>query len=275
MSLRSIALVLCVAAFLGCSSSEVAENEAATAGTGGAGAAPALDGAAAASGQGGVGAPQAGMGSVVAGGVGGDDGAGQDAGELPDAQAHEPVDAAVPDSGPSAAERAAADQETLLACGAAETCAATTTGMIENLYAYPPAADFECLFTALAERKPGLYEHQTSHSFTNGSWQVAHTLLVREDGTALYTRVGGGSLGVPPDWEPMTIEGSAPGLRCALKPASYFEDCLAALETTETEYDQVVATTAWSCVFGGSISITPPAMPWLESCEDASPLACE
>jgi len=272
MPLRSIALILFVAAFLGCSSSEVAENEAPTAGTGGGGAAggaPVLDGT---SGQGGGAAPQAGTGSVVAGGEGGV--AGQAASELPDAQADELVDAEVPDSGPSPADLANADRETLFACGAPEPCAATATGMIENLYSYPPAADFECLFTALAERKPGLYRHQTSHSFSNGSWQVAHTLLVREDGTALYTRVGGGSYGGVPE-EPVLIEGSAAAVRCALKPASYFEGCLAALETTETEYDQVVATNAWSCVFGGSITIMPPSMPWLESCEDASPLACE
>jgi hypothetical protein len=260
MSLRSIALMLCVASILGCKATERSESELPHAGAGGTGDASNL---AAASGQGGA----AGTGSLAASGDGG--GGGTHAmGEPIAGGAGDPVGGG--DEEPTLSERAAEDQATLRSCGAPSPCAATAVGIIEGLHATPLASEFECVLTALAQRTPGLYRHQTSHSLTNGSWQASHTLLIQADGSALYTRTVSGSVGFPPDFESMPIEGAAAGQRCALKPASYFETCLETANGASADPELAALSTA--CVSDGSLS-APGQLPWIESCEDASPLA--
>lgn len=257
MSLRTIALVSSIALLSGCPSNGPEANEAHGAGAGGTGDA----GLGGTSGEAGASGAQADAGSMPSAGIGG--AGGRDAGEGFDAGADEP----------STAERAAADHAALLACGALEPCTATSAYLVENQGGAPIRSDYECLFAALAMRTPGLYRHDTSHAFGNGSWQAEHALLVQDDGSARYVLASTGSYGLPPDWEPIPIEGSLPGARCTLKPASFFEGCLDAMTLAASGSDPDASRSAWACAFGGG-GDAPSSVPWLEACEAASPLEC-
>jgi hypothetical protein len=80
----------------------------------------------------------------------------------------------------------------------------------------------ECTLQALRDRVPGRYRHETDSTWSGGSIGSHHVVLVYANGQAGYGR-DPYAAGAPTPVEPIA------GQRCQLKPASYFEECLAAL----------------------------------------------
>jgi hypothetical protein len=179
------------------------------------------------------------------------------------------------------------DAQTLLACDVPEPCGQTSAQLVEA-YDHSIGASNVCLMNALAERTPGRYRHRNDSTFGNGSVGAEHTLILHDDGSVLYARVPyfyvfGPSLEDPPPPPP------DPGSRCALKPASYFRGCLAAVQfATGGEGDgsgvdgvagaggsaETDEENAWRCVFGTGEVATPSTLEWFEQCAEESPVAC-
>ena len=160
------------------------------------------------------------------------------------------------------------DEAALKACELVEPCNESSAQMVENRIAH--VLLFDCVVRGLAARTPGRYMHRTDSTWSNGSAGARHTLVIAEDGSALYTRVPYGS-------GPVTIDGpDAPGQRCVLKPASYFEACAAALESySAVPFGTPPSDEIWACAFGNGDATTPSELDWFESCEAFAPIACE
>ena len=120
-----------------------------------------------------------------------------------------------------------------------------------------------CVLSALRDRSAGRYAHETNSTFSNGGVGAHHVIVGFDDGTATYARQRYGTPGFA-SYDP------EPGQRCVLKPPSYFDDCLAALETTSAHLDDE----GWRCAFGDGGTTTPSSLEWFESCESESPASC-
>jgi hypothetical protein len=118
-----------------------------------------------------------------------------------------------------------------------------------------------CVVTALRDRTPGRYQVELDHSWGNGSETLTYTYVVLDSGEV---EVGVHEKAVV---ESDSQESWRPTATCTLKDATFFEDCLAAIELG----DAAEATSeAWACVFP-DIGDDPP---WLVSCTEAAP-TCE
>jgi hypothetical protein len=165
------------------------------------------------------------------------------------------------------------DVQALAGCDVEEPCAETEAQLVEG-YSHNLDPRAVCVFSALADRRPGRYEHSTDSTFTNGGVGARHTLVVGSDGTVAYVREPY-QTGSQPPYELPPVE----PLRCTLKPASYFEACRAAMAgqpdgggPTSPAGDDAVA---WSCGFGDGVSNKPSNLLWFESCVHEAPLRCE
>lgn len=162
---------------------------------------------------------------------------------------------------------AGSGEDQLRACEVEEPCFESTALMVEGRIAH--VLLFDCAIRGLAAGTPGRYRHVTDSMWSAGSVGARHTLIVAEDGTALYSRVpqatGSGSVG---DAEPEA-------LRCVLKPQSYFEACVTAFESyVAVPFGTPPSDEAWACAFGNGDAETPSELAWFESCEALSPIAC-
>jgi hypothetical protein len=160
------------------------------------------------------------------------------------------------------------------ACDVEEPCAGerSYTQLVESRFHHINSTP-SCLFSALAERRPGRYLHDTDSTFSSGTVGALHHLVVGADGTVAYVREpyrNVSNVGELPPVEP---------LRCILKPPSYFEACRAAVEALMVPDDSATSPVddeaAWSCTFGDGAIITPSNLPWFESCASETQLRCE
>lgn len=153
------------------------------------------------------------------------------------------------------------DFETLSACPAAEPCPRSFVQLIEG-YLFTVSLSPECTLQALRDRVPGRYRHDTDSTWSGGSTGSQHVVLVYANGQAGYARdpYGGG-------FQPTPVEPIA-GQRCQLKPARFFEECLAALAANPH------SSLSFRCLYAGEITSTGP-LPWFESCVSESPSRCE
>lgn len=155
---------------------------------------------------------------------------------------------------------APSDYETLGMCEATIPCHATLAQLAEAT-PYIDHDGFTCIMNALAARTPGLYRYENDSTNTFSSTGTDYVLLVTEDGSVLYAAQGTYSSAT----EPMQRVTPKPTARCQLKPASYFESCIEALASRNSQPNDP----AWACAYGELRSS------WLEQCEDASITACE
>lgn len=144
------------------------------------------------------------------------------------------------------------------ACDVEEPCGLSFAGTVEGSDNIVTRERLRCTIGALAERMPGRYLHDTHSMFATGSSSAHHTLHVVEGGAVLYVR----STSID-DGEP-TVEGTQ---RCRLKPASYFEACLSALDAPGEEH--------FRCAFGSGTDAIDSELEWFESCEPDSAPACD
>lgn len=167
------------------------------------------------------------------------------------------------------------DERALLACSVDDLCEFPTTSQIVEGSNVAYVATTACTFEALAERRPGRHVHTTDHTWTNGALGAKHTLLVRADGSALYSRVPYGGYVIFEGNRERFVpyeEAADPGARCTLKPPSYFEDCRVAIGEAEMARE---GSAAYRCAFGDGDRDTTSHLSWFESCETVSPIACE
>jgi len=157
------------------------------------------------------------------------------------------------------------DFDVLSGCASGACAAESSAQLIEAFTQYIDRASLPCVLTALRDRSVGRYAHDTNSSFTNGVVGAEHAVVVLASGAAFYARRRYGSGAGIPSYEPEA------GQRCVLKPSSYFDACLAALERpTGPSMDPE----AWSCAFGSGTVTTPSTLEWFESCETESPASC-
>lgn len=158
------------------------------------------------------------------------------------------------------------DREQLLACEVEEPC---LEGLAQRADLRPFTINshrMTCIFRALAERKPGRYEHHTESASGDGSMGTHHVLLVHADGTASYARRSYA------DYRNTDLEETEyPGQRCTLRDPSFFTDCFDAV--LPVEQGDVLEGLAWECSYGDDSKV-PVELDWFESCEPA-PAACE
>jgi len=166
------------------------------------------------------------------------------------------------------------DAEALAACADTWPCHDTSAQLINNGGIEFGATDVACLLDALSRREPGLYEHATESVADNGGVNDQHTLLLGDDGTVLYARLTHSSFSVNPAEPPTREDWVLPAERCTLKPASYFENCLAELEDYSASAPGA-KDVARACVFGDGGYSGPSNLPWFESCESESPAMCQ
>jgi hypothetical protein len=106
--------------------------------------------------------------------------------------------------------------------------------------------------------------------WSDGAVGARHTLVVADDGSALYTSAphATGSASVDAD--------AAQAQRCVLRPRSYFEACVTAFEGyVAVPFGTPPSDEAWACAFGSGDAETPGELDWFESCEALSPVVCE
>jgi hypothetical protein len=166
---------------------------------------------------------------------------------------------------------ASAELRALEACEVPDRCQPEAfVQLIENYTHNIPKDLVSCVLTGLAERRRGRYVYRTQAVFGNGSTEAKHVLVVAADGSVAYVRApaqfSSGSAGddaaaVAPD----------PAQRCTLKPPSYFEACLAAVQASTASDDGA----AWACLFGDGTSTRASRLDWFDSCERESPPRCE
>jgi hypothetical protein len=156
------------------------------------------------------------------------------------------------------------DFERLSECDAGACSRKSLAQLVE---AYSHNIDREglrCVLGALRDRTPGSLSHQTDSTFSNGSVSADHQLVVSADGSAVYAarRTSGGFTSSRID---------DPAERCLLKPQSYFEACLTALELPPGDMDPE----AWACAYGDGASPTSQTnLLWFEECVMESPATC-
>lgn len=134
-------------------------------------------------------------------------------------------------SGDGGVSGAQADFEALSACQAPSPCAKSFVQVIEGGTLVPPAVQrVDCVLDALAKRTPGLYEHETDHTFTNGAWTQMHLIRIHDDGSVSYA---------VEDRDRGAVEAvSYSAYGCELKDATYFESCLTLVENIATTFDE-------------------------------------
>lgn len=161
----------------------------------------------------------------------------------------------------------------LEACAVPEPCGERDSfaQLIENQARNMDEESLRCVLSALAARRPGRYVHHTDSTFSNGSSAAKHVFVVGADGTAAYVRDPRQSFSGPEPRE--TVLPPDPAQRCTLKPASYFEACLAAVARTAagaTRADDE----GWACAFGDGEVLRASRLDWFERCEPESPPRC-
>lgn len=175
-----------------------------------------------------------------------------------------------------AAERSPPNTESLdelralEACDVPEPCDSESfVQLVENYAHNIPKEPVSCVLSGLAERRPGRYVHRAEAVFSNGSTQVENVFVVARDGSVAHVRDPSQSPSTP--GQPASVIPPDPAVRCTLKPASYFEACLAAVQSATSSDDDA----AWACVFGEGTSLAPSRLDWFESCEREAPPRCE
>ena len=155
--------------------------------------------------------------------------------------------------------------ERLLACVVEEPCGRSNAQLVEGATRNFSKLAAKCVLEGLRDRKPGRYLHDTDSTTSGSSDGAHHVVLITDAGQVLHAAEDY-SYGPVAQGEPVIA-----GQRCQLKPASYFESCLSALDgSAATDAD-----TAWQCVFGPSVGIAPGQIPWFESCSSEVGLACQ
>jgi hypothetical protein len=163
--------------------------------------------------------------------------------------------------------------EAIVACQAEEPCPFTASVQLIENTTHNIESRTACVLSALAARRVGKYRFETNATFGNGSAGARHYLVVRRDGSVAYVRepyrdLPESATGVPqlPPIEP---------LRCVLKPAGYFDACVAAVQTPPTSGEPADDAEAWGCTFGDGDSLMPSSLAWFESCTREAPLRCQ
>jgi hypothetical protein len=158
----------------------------------------------------------------------------------------------------------------LEACDVPEPCTAPSVVQLIENYTHNIQTELaSCVLGALAQRRPGRYLHRTEAVFSNGNTQAQHVLVVAADGSVAYVRDPSQVFSTPGQLE--TVIPPDPAQRCTLKPASYFEACLAEVQAATPSDDDA----AWACVFGDGTSLVPSRLDWFESCTREAPPRCE
>jgi len=165
---------------------------------------------------------------------------------------------AAADAATNPAEPAAVD--ILRACDAPMPCGPSSAHVTEGL-ASIVRENFECLLSGLAAPTPGRYQHSTHDANGFSSTGIDYVLIVSSDGSVRYGESGSYSSATAPD----VVRTFQPGKSCVLKPASYFEACLLALDSFATD----PRSAAWQCAFGDLESA------WLEQCDEPPLLSCD
>lgn len=174
------------------------------------------------------------------------------------------------DGGPSNEDLS--ELRALEACGVPDRCEpAPFVQLIEDSAHNVPSELVSCLLVGLAERRPGRYVYRTEAVFSNGSTDAKHVFVVAADGSVAYVR-DPHQFFSGPDSARETVLPPDPAQRCTLKPASYFEACLADVQAATSPLDDDAA---WACVFGDGSSTRASRLDWFESCERESPPRCE
>ncbi|HEU4405435.1 MAG TPA: hypothetical protein VFS43_09115 [Polyangiaceae bacterium] len=153
-----------------------------------------------------------------------------------------------------------AEFEALKACRAPDPCEKSFAQFIENSMRNVNQADARCVLRGLRDRTPGLYEHGTDHTFSNGSIGANHLMLVSADGGVRYAR----------DVYGRGFETDPPAQRCQLADPSFFASCLTALDAP----DGATSDATWSCLFGDGDVLEPSRLNWFTSCVAEAP-RCE
>jgi hypothetical protein len=164
--------------------------------------------------------------------------------------------------------------EALSACDVEEPCERSNAQLVE-LDGHYMADNIACLLSAFAERRVGRYRYETDSTWGNANVGAFHTLLVHGDGAVSYVRETYQCVEstVPVDELP-----PAEPYTCTLKPPTYFEACLAAIEALEGREPYPPLGTgiaAWACAFGDGDGYTPNNLFWFESCVSDMPLSCD
>lgn len=151
--------------------------------------------------------------------------------------------------------------ELLNACEAEEPCPPSSAQLIEGFTRTFDAERAACLLRALRDRTPGRYQHEVGDTNTATSRGTAHTVVLTGGDEAMYASVSHSS-----SYDGRS-DNSAYGAPCRLKPRSYFDACLAALQADVVPPGS--QSPAWDCVFSAA------GMPWFSSCDEAGELSCE
>jgi hypothetical protein len=159
-------------------------------------------------------------------------------------------------------------------CDAEEPCVRSLAQVPEGQDSEYIGEEILCLLSALAERRPGRYSHETDASTTGAANTSAlHTLVVHDDGTVSYVSE---PYRCVRSIEPMGDVSSVGPLGCTLKPPSYFEACIAAIEEAiDPRNPSLDRAEAWACAFGDGDIYTPSNLFWFESCANELPPRCD
>ena len=123
--------------------------------------------------------------------------------------------------------------------------------------------DMDCALQAMRDRTPGAYDVSLLSEYGQGAHAREHRLVVTEGGEV---EVGI----VVRDVDDPGVQVSKaflPTQRCSLKPAAFFDDCLAAMPASN---EVTPSQAALDCIYP---AVDAP-LAWLESCADLSP-TCE
>ena len=157
------------------------------------------------------------------------------------------------------------DFDVLSTCASGACTGESSAQLIEGFTQSIDRESLSCVLTALRDRTRGRYAHGTNSTFTSGVVGAEHAVVVLASGAASYARrrysSGAGAVAYEPE----------PAQRCELKPQSYFDSCLAALERPT---GPTMDPEAWSCAFGSGTVTSPSTLAWFESCETESPASC-
>ena len=123
-----------------------------------------------------------------------------------------------------------AHTNTLRNCDAPRPCAESLAPLAEGGVLYINALrEPECILDSLARRVPGIYRHETSHTWSTGSDSYMHLIRVQEDGQVFYAAYRLRATG-DDEW-------FSDSHRCELRPAAFFEECLGLVEQLEVAPD--------------------------------------
>jgi hypothetical protein len=158
------------------------------------------------------------------------------------------------------------DVTRLNACVAATPCEDSSAQLIEGFTHNIHTERLVCVLKALGDRVPGRYTHRTDSTFTSGNVVAEHKFVLNVNGVAYARKTTSGGVGAPAGAG--SVEGQ--GARCQLKPKTYFDACLAAVQDEAKNKDL-----AWRCAFGDGTATLPSNLEWFESCVTESPIKCE